>query len=78
VPALHRDAERRHVADLDRVVLAGGDRLGEVLADLLGVDVERSDELDVPDVVVAELHVHQARDALARVGVPVVMHALHE
>ena len=33
-----RDAERRDVADLDGVVLAGRDRLGEVAPDLLGVD----------------------------------------
>jgi hypothetical protein len=57
------DVERRHVGDLDGVVLAGDDRLGQVEADLLGVDVEGGDELDVADVVVAELHVHQAGDA---------------
>jgi hypothetical protein len=51
VAALHGDAGRRHVGDLDGVVLAGVDRLGEVEADLLGVDVERGDELDVAHVV---------------------------
>ena len=61
--ALHGDAGRRHVADLDGVVLAGDDRVREVLADLLGVDVEGGDELDVADVVVAELDVHQTGDA---------------
>jgi hypothetical protein len=40
--------------ELDRVVL-GDDRLGQVEADLLGVDVEGGDELDVADVVAAEL-----------------------
>jgi hypothetical protein len=45
VAALHRDAGGRHVGDLDGVVLGGVDRLGEVLADLLVVDVERGDEL---------------------------------
>jgi hypothetical protein len=53
------DVERRDVGDLDGVVLAGDDRLGQVAADLLGVDVERGDELDVADVVVAELDVHE-------------------
>jgi hypothetical protein len=51
VAAQHRDVELRDVTDLDGVVLAGADRLREVEADLLGVDVERSDELDVADVV---------------------------
>ena len=78
VAALHDDAGRRHVADLDGVVLGGADRLGEVEADLLAVDVERGDELDVADVVVAELHVHQAGDGAGRVGVLVVLDALDE
>jgi hypothetical protein len=42
---------------------------GEVLADLLGVDVERGDELDVADVVRAELDVHQPGNRRFRVGV---------
>ena len=76
--ALHGHAERRDVADLDRVVLAGDDRLGQVEADLLGVHVERGDELDVADVVVAELDVHEAGDEAGRVGVGVVVDALDE
>ena len=77
--ALDLDAEVRDlVGELDRVVLAGEDRLGEVLADLVGVDVERGAELDVADVVAAEVDVHQARDGLARIGVAVVLDALHE
>src|SRR3712207_9014559 len=45
----------------DRVVLARDDRLGEVTTDLLGVHVERGDELDAGDVVLAEADVHQPR-----------------
>jgi hypothetical protein len=62
-----------HVGDLDGVVLRGVDGLGEVLADLLVVDVEGGDELDVADVVVAEGDVHEARDGAGRVGVAVVV-----
>ena len=36
--------------------------LAEVEADLGGVDVEGGDELDVADVVAAELDVHEAGD----------------
>ena len=64
--------------ELDGVVLAGEDRLGEVLADLVRVDVERGDELDVADVVAAEVDVHQAGDVRVRVGVSVVLDALDE
>ena len=38
----------------------------EVEADLLRVDVERGDELDVADVVVAELHVHETGHGAVR------------
>ena len=76
--ALDLDPELGDVGELDRVVLARPDRLGEVLADLLGVDVEGGDELDVADVVAAEVDVHQARDLLGGVGVLVVLDALDE
>ena len=76
--AVDGDVELRHVGELDRVVLARPDRLGEVLADLLGVDVESRRELDVADVVAAEVDVHEARDVLVGVGVLVVLDALHE
>ena len=76
---MHLDAEVGDlVAELQRVVLAGEDRLAEVLADLLDVDVEGGGELDVADVVAAEVDVHQARHLLGRVGVLVVLDALHE
>ncbi len=78
VAALHVDAQRRDVGDLDGVVLAGDDGLGQVATDLLGVDVERGDELDVADVVAAEVDVHEPRDGVGRVGVAVVLDALDE
>ena len=45
---------------------------------LVGVDVEGGDELDVADVVAAELDVHQTGDPVGRVGVLVVGEALHQ
>ena len=71
-------AELGDVGELDRVVDAGEDRLAEVEADLVGVDVEGGDELDVADVVAAELDVHEAGHAFGRVGVAVELDALHE
>ena len=61
-----------------RVVRLGVDRLGQVLADLVLVDVEGGDELDVADVVAAEVDVHQPRDEVVVVGVLVVVAALDE
>ena len=76
--AVHRDVEVGHVGELDRVVLTRPDRLAEVLADLVGVDVERGRELDVAHVVAAEVDVHETGDRLVGIGVAVVLHALHE
>ena len=77
-PALHHHVGRGYVGDLDGVVLGGEDRLGKVEADLLGVHVERGDELHVADVVAAEGDVHQAWDVRVRVGVLVILHALNQ
>ena len=68
----------RHVGELDRVVRVRPHRVGEVLADLVGGDVERGRELDVGDVVAAEVHVHQAGDELVVRRVLVVLHALDQ
>src|SRR5690606_6668295 len=76
--AQHGDAEVGHVGELDGVVRAGVDRLGDVDADLLRVDVERGDDLDVMDVVAAEDDVHQTRYFFVRRGVLVVLETLHE
>src|SRR4029079_6566398 len=63
---------------LDRVVGVRPHRLGEVDADLALDHVERGDELDVADVVAAEVDVHQALDELVVRGVLVVGHSLEE
>jgi hypothetical protein len=76
--ALHGDVERRHVGDLDGVVLGGEDRFRQVETDLLGVDVERGDELHVAHVIRAEAHVHQTGHRGRLVGVVVVLHALYQ
>ena len=54
------------------------DRVGEIDADLALDDVERGHDLDVADVVPAEVDVHQAGDEVVRVRVLVVRQALHE
>ncbi len=76
--AVDGDPGLRHVGELDRVVRMRPDRVGEVLADLVRRHVERRRELDVGDVVAAEVHVHQARDELVVRRVLVVVHALDE
>ena len=50
--------------ELDRVVRVRPDRVGEVDADLALDDVERGRELDVGDVIAAEIDVHEARDGV--------------
>ena len=77
-PARDRDAGLRDVGELDRVVRVRPHRVGEVDADLALDDVERGDELDVADVVAAEVDVHQPGDEVLGIGVLVVLDALEE
>ena len=78
VSAEHRNVEVRYVGELDGVVLAGANGVGEIQAHLLAVDVERGHELHVVDVVLAKLDMHQARHLNGRVGVSVVLDTLHQ
>ena len=68
----------RHLLEDVGVVRLLVDRLGQVLADLVLVDVERGHELDVADVVAAQADVHQPRDELVVLGVLVVVAPLDE
>jgi len=54
------------------------DSVGDVLADLVGVHVERSDDLDIAHGVGAELGVHQAGNVLVSGGFGVEMDALDQ
>src|ERR671919_498766 len=66
------------VGEPDRVVRLGEDGLGHVPPDLLAVDVESRHDLDVGHVVRAQLHVHEARCGVGRVGVTVVLQPLDQ
>src|ERR1700682_3978326 len=76
--ALDFDTKLRDVRELDRVVGPGPDRLGKVEPNLLLVHVERSDELDVADVIPAQLDVHQAGNEVLGRSIAVVVDALYE
>ena len=77
-PPGHDDAGLRHLGELDGVVVAGLQGLGQVDTDLVGVHVEGARDLDVGDVVAAEACVHQAGDVRAVAGVSVELHPLDE
>ena len=77
-PALNLDPELGHVGELDRVVLARPNRLGQILPDLGRVDVEGRGEDDVTNLIAAEVDVHEPRHELLRVGALVELDTLHE
>ncbi len=74
----HRDPGFRDVRELDRVVRSCRNGLGQVLADLPGIDIETCHELDVSDVVTTEVDVHETWHLGVDVGVCVVGHTLHQ
>ena len=78
VAALDRHAGGRNIGDLDGVVFAGQDGVGQVNADLLAVHIEGCYEFNVVDVVLAEFHVHQTGNRGLGVGIPVVMDTLDQ
>ncbi len=73
----HGHAQMGHICELVGVVGRREDSLREVLADLVGVDVEGGHELDVADVVAAQVGVHQSRYAGVAVHSSVEVHPLH-
>ena len=74
----HLHAQIRHVREFDGVVLGGSNRLGQVLADLQRIHVERGDEFDVAYAVSAEIVMHQAGNLILVLGVLVILNALHQ
>ena len=72
------DPGARDVGETISVVRRLVDSVSEVLADLVPVDVERRNEVDVANVIAAEVDVHDPRDTVPGFGVPVVVDTLHE
>ena len=72
------DSGLRHVRELDRVVGMRPDGVGEIDADLALHDVERGCELDVRDVIAAEVDVHESGHGVLGLRVLVVLDSLQE
>ncbi len=72
------DSQLRDVGELGGAVATAPNGLRQVLAHLGLVDIDGTGELDVGDVIPAEVHVHEAGNELIRLGVAVEMHALDE
>ena len=68
---LAEPVERRSALDLDA-------RGGYVVREPDGVVGLAEDDLDVAHVIVAQHHVHEPRDVVALLGVPVILEALHQ
>ena len=74
---MHGDPEVRYVGELDGVVLSTLDCLGEVAANLGGVNVKGGDEFEVADVVATELDVHESGHVVPDLGVTVIRNTLN-
>ena len=76
--ALHRDTHLRHITELDRIVWLGIDRLAQVLADFICVNVDGGRKLDVGNVIPAQIDMHQTRYKCVIGGIAVVMYSLNK
>ena len=70
-------AGRGHIAELEGVIGCGVDGVSQVLAHLVLVDIESGDEIDIADMISAQVGVHQAGDKIGFIGVAVIMNALN-
>jgi hypothetical protein len=76
--ALDGHAHLAHLGEADGVVQPGIDRFAQVGAYLGLVHVEGRHGHDVPDVIAAQLDVHEARDGVVLLGVAVVGDPLNQ
>src|SRR4051794_1331607 len=77
-PATNDDAGLGNRGKTMRVVRSRKNRLRNVVPHLVGVDVESRRNLDVADVIAADVGVHQARNRLIGFGVSIVSEALDQ
>ncbi len=77
-PADDRGVQMRHFAEFVGVVRLSEDGFGEVFANLGDVDIDSNCEFNIPDVVTAQVDVHQAGDGGLIWGVFVIFNALNE
>jgi hypothetical protein len=64
------------VGEFVSVIGVSVDRFREVLTDLRIDHVEGCHELDVADVIAAQVDVHQTRNAVIFLGIPIKVHPL--
>ena len=77
-PAMHLNAKLRDVGKSDGVIRFGVNRFTEIAAHFGRVDIKGGGELDVANVVTAELNMHQAGNELIGIRFAVKLNTLDE
>ena len=72
------NAEAGDLCELNRVIRLGENGLAQIFSDFGFIDVERRCELDIADMVAAEIDVHEARDSFILFGVFIKLNTLDE
>ena len=70
------DPLERHGAELESIVRSGEDGFGEVLANLVLVDIDGSGKLDIGNVITAQSYMHQTGYKIGVLGILVILHSL--
>jgi hypothetical protein len=76
VTTLHDEAGFGDIAELNRIVLRGPDRISQIEANLLGIHIKGSHEIHVANMVTTKYCVHESRDFDINCRIFVVRHAL--
>ena len=75
---LDLDAHLGDVGELEGIVGLGEDGIGKILADLVLIDIEGGGEVDITDMVTAQVDVHEPWDEIHFPGLLVELDALHQ
>src|SRR5579871_1080920 len=76
--AIDLRAEVRHVGELVGIVGWREDRLADILADLVLIDIEGGGKFDIVNVVATQVDMHQAWHEIFRLSIFVVLDALYQ
>ena len=76
--AIHIRAEMWDIRELVGIIGGREDRLTQVIPHFILININSGGELDIANMIAAEIHMHQAWDKIVGLSIPVVLYTLHQ